>query len=403
MQYLDCSSIIARMNKRHLLKELIDSLDASPAVALLGCRQVGKTTLAFEVSKHLSKQVLYLDLESEQDRAKLAQPELYLKVHQDKLVILDEVHRAPNLFPVLRGLIDSARRDGRQAGLYLLLGSASLDLLKQAGETLAGRISYLSLNPFNILEVESKQLQRLWVRGGFPDSFLAKSDTLSVRWRQDFIRSYLERDIPQFAPRISTETLRRFWGMLAHHQGELLNTAQLARNLGIDNKTAANYLDLLIDLLLVRRLQPWHANTGKRLTKAPKVYVRDSGIIHALLQIADEESLLSHPVLGKSWECFVIENILNIAPNGVQGYFYRSSGGAEIDLILVWPNGDLWAIEIKRSLVPKLERGFYSACNDLQPARKYVVYAGEEQYPIANDIEAISLTGLCRLLASDTV
>lgn len=403
MQYLDCSSIIARMNKRHLLKELIDSLDVSPAVALLGCRQVGKTTLAFEVSKHLSKQVLYLDLESEQDRAKLAQPELYLKAHQDKLVILDEVHRAPNLFPVLRGLIDSARRDGRQAGLYLLLGSASLDLLKQAGETLAGRISYLSLNPFNILEVESKQLQRLWVRGGFPDSFLAKSDTLSVRWRQDFIRSYLERDIPQFAPRISTETLRRFWGMLAHHQGELLNTAQLARNLGIDNKTAANYLDLLIDLLLVRRLLPWHANTGKRLTKAPKVYVRDSGIIHALLQIADEESLLSHPVLGKSWECFVIENILNIAPNDVQGYFYRSSGGAEIDLILVWPNQDLWAIEIKRSLTPKLERGFYSACNDLLPARKYVVYAGEEQYPIANDIEAISLTGLCRLLASDTV
>lgn len=391
------------MNKRHLLKELIDSLDSSPAVALLGCRQVGKTTLAFEVSKHLSKQVLYLDLESEQDRAKLAQPELYLKAHQDKLVILDEVHRAPNLFPVLRGLIDSARRDGRLAGLYLLLGSASLDLLKQAGETLAGRISYLSLNPFNILEVQSKQLQRLWVRGGFPDSFLAKSDNLSVRWRQDFIRSYLERDIPQFAPRISTETLRRFWGMLAHHQGELLNTAQLARNLGVDNKTAANYLDLLIDLLLVRRLLPWHANTGKRLTKAPKVYVRDSGIIHALLQIADEESLLSHPVLGKSWECFVIENILNIAPNNVQGYFYRSSGGAEIDLILVWPNQDLWAIEIKRSLTPKLERGFYSACDDLQPVRKYVVYAGDEQYPIANDIEAISLTGICRLLASDTV
>ncbi len=390
------------MNKRHLLKELIDSLDSSPAVALLGCRQVGKTTLAFEVNKHLSKQVLYLDLESEQDRAKLAQPELYLKAHQDKLVILDEVHRAPNLFPVLRGLIDSARRDGRQAGLYLLLGSASLDLLKQAGETLAGRISYLSLNPFNILEVESKQLQRLWVRGGFPDSFLAKSDNLSVRWRQDFIRSYLERDIPQFAPRISTETLRRFWGMLAHHQGELLNTAQLARNLGVDNKTAANYLDLLIDLLLVRRLLPWHANTGKRLTKAPKVYVRDSGIIHALLQITDEESLLSHPVLGKSWECFVIENILNIAPNNVQGYFYRSSGGAEIDLILVWPNQDLWAIEIKRSLTPKLERGFYSACDDLQPVRKYVVYAGDEQYPVANDIEAISLTGICRLLASDT-
>lgn len=386
------------MNERYLTTDLLESLSNAPAVALLGCRQVGKTTLAFELAKHIQKPTLYLDLESEQDRAKLAQPELYLREHQDKLVILDEIHRAPNLFPVLRGLIDSARRAGNNTSLYLLLGSASLDLLKQAGETLAGRVAYLELNPFNILEVESQQLETLWARGGFPQSFLATTDARSLRWRQDFIRSYLERDIPQFAPRISTETLRRFWGMLAHHQGELLNTAQLARNLGIDNKTAANYLDLLVDLLLVKRLQPWHANIGKRLIKTPKIYVRDSGIIHALLNIPDKETLLGHPVVGKSWECFVIENILNTAPTGVVGYFYRTSGGAEIDLVLAWPNGDLWAIEVKRSLNPKLERGFYSACDDIKPARKFVVYAGQEEYALAENIRAISLNDICSLL-----
>lgn len=386
------------MNERYLTTELVESLSNASAVALLGCRQVGKTTLALELSKHIQKPTLYLDLESEQDRAKLAQAELYLHEHQDKLVILDEIHRAPNLFPVLRGLIDSARRAGNNTSLYLLLGSASLDLLKQAGETLAGRVAYLELNPFNILEVESQQLDALWTRGGFPQSFLALSEARSLRWRQDFIRSYLERDIPQFAPRISAETLRRFWGMLAHHQGELLNTAQLARNLGIDIKTARSYLDLLVDLLLVKRLQPWHANIGKRLVKAPKVYVRDSGIIHALLNIPDKETLLGHPVVGKSWECFVIENILNTAPADVVGYFYRTSGGAEIDLVLAKPNGDLWAIEIKRSLNPKLERGFYSACDDIKPARKFVVYAGQEEYALAEDIRAISLIDICQLL-----
>lgn len=386
------------MIQRQLLPILIDRLNAAPAVALLGCRQVGKTTLAFALGQHFSKPTLYLDLESEQDRAKLAQPELYLSNHHDKLVILDEIHRVPHLFPVLRGLIDRAKREGNNTALYLLLGSASLDLLKQAGETLAGRINYLALNPFDVLEIPIEQTPTLWVRGGFPDSFLAKSDALSLRWRQDFIRSYLEREVLQFAPRISTETLRRFWGMLAHNQGQLLNTAQLARNLGIDNKTASHYLDLLVELLLVKRLPPWHANVGKRLIKAPKIYVRDSGILHALLQIADHETLLGHPILGQSWECYVIEIILNTAPEGVQGYFYRTSGGAEVDLVLAWPNGKLWAIEIKRSLTPKIERGFYSACEDLQPERKYVVYAGEETYPIAQDIDAISLTGLCKLV-----
>ncbi len=389
---MELLSIIARMIKRAIYVKLADAVAHSPAVALLGPRQVGKTTLALEIGQHYNS--LYLDLESEQDRAKLAQPELYLADHQDKLVIIDEVHRAPGLFPVLRGLIDQGRRSGRRSGQYLLLGSASLDLLKQSGETLAGRITYLELAPFNVLETQALPHDDLWVRGGFPDSLLAFDATRSLRWRQDFIRTYLERDIPQFGPRIAAETLRRFWSMLAHHQGGLLNAAQFARNLGVDVKTAAGYLDLLVDLLLVRRLPSWHANMGKRLVKSPKVYVRDSGLVHALLNIADKETLLAHPIVGQSWECFVIESLLSCAPAEVQGHFYRSSGGAEIDLLLSWPDGGLWAIEIKRSLNPKVERGFHAACADLSPTRKFIVYAGAERYRIATDIEAISLAAL---------
>ena len=386
------------MISRRLTPLLNDAIGHMPAVALLGPRQVGKTTLALEVGRGFN--ALYLDLESEQDRAKLAQPELYLADHQDQLVILDEVHRAPGLFPVLRGLIDKARRAGRNAGQYLLLGSASLDLLKQSGESLAGRIAYLELAPFNVLETPSLPNDELWVRGGFPDSLLAPDAARSLRWRQDFIRTYLERDIPQFGPRIAAETLRRFWGMLAHHQGGLLNTAQFARNLGVDAKTAASYLDLLVDLLIVRRLPAWHANIGKRLVKSPKVYVRDSGLAHALLAIPDKETLLAHPVVGQSWECFVIENLLVNAGDKAQGYFYRTSGGAEIDLLLAWPDGSLWAVEIKRSLSPKVERGFHAACEDLAPVRKFVVYPGQERYRIAPDIETISLSDLAAMVAA---
>lgn len=386
------------MLNRDLTPGLRDAIANNPAVALLGPRQVGKTTLALEVGQSFG--ALYLDLESEQDRAKLAQPELYLADHQDKLVILDEVHRTPGLFPVLRGLIDRARRAGRRSGQYLLLGSASLDLLKQSGESLAGRVAYLELAPFNVLETQSLHIDDLWVRGGFPDSLLATDSVRSLRWRQDFIRTYLERDIPQFGPRIAAETLRRLWVMLAHHQGGLLNVAQFARNLGVDGKTAAAYLDLLVDMLIVRRLPPWHANLGKRLVKSPKVYVRDSGLVHALLNIPDKESLLAHPVVGQSWECFAIENLLVCAGDKAQGYFYRTSGGAEIDLLLVWPDGSLWAVEIKRSLMPKVERGFHAACADLKPTRKFVLYPGQERYPVAEGVEAISLQELARLVAT---
>ena len=391
------------MIERRLTPLVMKRLHEAPAVVLLGPRQVGKTTLALEVGR--KQGALYLDLESEADRARLSEPELYLADRLDRLVILDEIHRVPQLFLALRGLIDRARRAGRRVGLYLLLGSASLEMLKQSGESLAGRVSYLELSPFDILEVTESAgdavADRLWLRGGFPDSFLAADEAQSLRWRQDFIRTYLERDIPQFGRRIPAEMLRRFWVMLAHNQSGLLNVAQLARNVGVDAKTAASYIDLLTDLLLVRRLPAWYANVGKRLVKSPKIFVRDSGIVHALLAITDKDTLLSHPVVGASWEGFVIENLLTVAPEGIQGYFYRTSGGAEIDLLLHFPDGRLWAVEVKRSLAPRPERGFHSGCADLNPVRRFVVYPGAETYPLSKDIQAIPLRELASLLAEE--
>lgn len=377
------------MIERRIAAQLTERLDTTPAVALLGPRQVGKTTLARTIGDQ--RPSLYLDLESDADRARLADPELYLAGHEDKLVILDEVHRLPGLFQILRGLIDEGRRKGRRAGRFLLLGSASLDLLHQSGESLAGRISYLEMGPINGLEVPSEDLPSLWNRGGFPDSFLAPDDRLSQRWRQDFVRTYLERDVPMLGPRIPAETLRRFWTMLAHHQSGLLNAAEFARALGVDGKTVAAYLDLLVDLLLVRRLEPWHANAGKRLVKSPRVYVRDSGLVHTLLGLASLEDVLGHPVAGTSWEGFVIETMITAAPEGTQANFYRTAAGAEIDLLLTLPGGALWAIEVKRSLAPTLERGFHQACADLNPQRRIVVYPGSESYPLREGIEVTPL------------
>ena len=372
-------------------------LEGYPAVALLGPRQVGKTTLALEIARAVDS--VYLDLESPSDRARLSDPELYLSDHEDRLVILDEVHRVPDLFQSLRGLIDRGRRRGRLAGRFLLLGSASMDLLRQSGETLAGRIAYIELNPFDVLEIGTGDHDALWVRGGFPDSFLARGDSRSLTWRENFVRTYLERDVPQLGPRIPAETLRRFWMMLAHTQGGLLNAASLARGLGVGGKTIHRYLDLLVDLLLVRRLPPWQSNAGKRLVKSPKTYVRDSGIVHALLGIGSKEELLGHPVVGPSWEGFVIESLLAAAPERAEASFYRASGGAEVDLVLKLPGRAPWAVEIKRSLTPRPSRGFHSACEDIGPEAKFVVYPGEQRYRIAEDIEALGPVDLAEEIA----
>ncbi len=382
------------MIERRVAPEVTALLDQAPAVALLGPRQAGKTTLALAIAE--GRPSVYLDLESTADRARLAEPALYFADHAEELIILDEIHRAPGLFEALRGVIDQVRREGRGAGRFLLLGSAAIDLLAQSGESLAGRIAFIELAPFDVTEVGERQLDQLWVRGGFPDSFLAANDAISLRWRQDFIRTYLERDIPQLGPRIPAETLRRLWTMFAHHQGGLLNAAQLARGLGVSGTTIAHYLDLMVDLLLARRLPPRLPNAGKRLVRSPKVYVRDSGLVHTLLGLTDKEAVLGHPVAGSSWEGMAIENLLAAAGQQVQGSFYRTSHGAEVDLVLTWPGGEEWAVQIKRSLAPTLERGFHSALADLAPQRALVVYPGAESYRLAPSVQAIGLAELCK-------
>lgn len=394
------------MYSRFVTPQIQLALQDAPAVVLLGPRQIGKTTLAYELSQPGG---IYLDLESFEDRSKLTNVEQYLRARQNQLVVLDEVQRLPTLFEPLRGLIDHARRqhalDPRigSTGLYLLLGSASLDLIQKTSETLAGRVAFMELSGLHRLELPPDLWDALWLRGGFPQSVLATSGAASVRWRRDFCRTYLERDVAQFAPRIAADMLRRFWTMLAHLQASTVNVAQMARNLGVDTRTAGSYLDLLVDLLLVRKLPSWHINQGKRLVKSPKIYIRDSGLLHSLLGITDADSLLSHPVVGASWEGHVVESLLAVAPPGVSASFYRSSAGAEIDLLLTWPDGAHWAIEVKRSTTPKVERGFHSACQDILPAKKWLVYPGTQAYPLGNDITCMPLDLAMRALCQSGV
>lgn len=387
------------MYKRQTHHFVQSALESQAAVVLLGPRQVGKTTLALDIASEQPS--VYLDLERDADRQILTEPDLYLDEQAGKLVILDEVQQMPGLFKSLRGQIDQRRRAGFRAGQFLLLGSASNVLLQQSAESLAGRVRYIEMPPLQLTEVGADQLNALWLRGGFPDSFMASSDQASMDWRLDFLRTYLERDIPALGPRIPAATLRRFWTMLAHVQGGLLNASALAEGLGVSGQTIGRYLDLLVDLMLVRRLQPWHENVGKRLVKSPKVYVRDSGVVHALLSIGTIEGLLGHPVVGGSWEGFCIEALLAAAPTGTEPFFYRTSAGAELDLVLRLPGGDIWAVEIKRTTAPKVSRGFYVGAEDIKASRKLLIYAGEHDVPVAEGVRAMPLEqgiGLLRAL-----
>lgn len=394
-------------------------------MALLGPRQVGKTTLAHAAATACEAQglsTLYLDAESASDRLRLADPEDFLLRHDDRLVILDEIHRLPGIFQTLRGLIDRGIRRGRDAGRFLLLGSASESLLRQSGESLAGRVAYLELAPFDPLEIDTsgaanldvtagrvgaarepnggEALDRLWVRGGFPRSFLARSDEASRIWRQNLIRTYLERDIPEFGLRVPAETLRRLWTMLAHHHGSPLNLSNIARGLDVSSVTVSRHLDLFTDLLLVRRLAPWSANVRKRLIRTPKVYLRDTGLLHALLGLGDLDELLGNPIVGSSYEGFVIESLINAAPEGAEAFFYRTVVGAEIDLLLRLPGRRLYAIEVKRSLAPRLKSGFHIACADVAPTHRFVVYPGRERYALGQGVTVVSLPDLCREIAN---
>lgn len=375
---------------------VLSALESQAAVVLLGPRQVGKTTLALEIAE--SRPSVYLDLERDADRQILAEPDLYLDELSGTLVILDEVQQVPGLFKSLRGQIDTRRRKGFRTGQFLLLGSASNVLLHQSAESLAGRVRYIEMPPLLLDEVGQDRLNELWLRGGFPDSFQAVSDRASLGWREDFLRTYLERDIPALGPRIPATTLRRFWTMLAHAQGGLLNAAALAEGLGVSGQTIGRYLDLLVDLMLVRRLAPWHENVGKRLVKSPKVYVRDSGLVHALLGLGSLENLLGHPVVGGSWEGFCIETLIAAAPAGTEPFFYRTSAGAELDLVLRLPAGETWAIEIKRTTALKVSRGFHMAVEDIKADRKLLVFAGDRIVPAGDGLRAMPLDAAVALL-----
>ena len=386
------------MITRQYLSMLSQRLQESPAVVLLGPRQVGKTTLALQLSEQWPGGSTYLDLERPADRLRLDDADAFLRAQGRKLVILDEIHRMPGLFEVLRGIIDERRRTGQRFGHFLLLGSASLDLMQQSSETLAGRVAYVDLGPIQALEWAPNNLDTLWLRGGFPESLLAANDAASLRWREDFVRSYLQRDVPMFAPRLPAETVGRLWTMLAHQQGALLQQSRLASGLGVSSPTLDRYIDLLVDLQLVRRLRPWSGNTGKRLVKAPKVYVRDSGLVHALLGLETLHDLAGHPVCGMSYEGFCIDNLLAAAGNMVTPYTYRTHAGAEIDLLLE-RGGKAWmAIEIKRSTSPSLSKGFEIACDDLGITQRHVVYPGTDSFPMRRGTQAIGLVELMRRL-----
>ena len=388
------------MIPRQALSDLQDKLRRAPAVVLLGPRQVGKTTLALEAARAWPQQAIYLDLERPADRLKLDDADGFLRMQGEKLVILDEIHRMPGLFEILRGIIDERRRAGQRFGHFLLLGSASLDLMQQSSETLAGRVAYLEITPVHALELRDQApgADTLWLRGGFPDSLLAGSDADSLRWREDFVRSYLQRDVPMFAPRLPAQTIGRLWTMLAHQQGALLQQSRLASGLGVSSPAVERYIDLLVDLQLVRRLRPWSGHVGKRLVKAPKVFVRDSGLVHALLGIGSLHDLSGHPVCGPSYEGFCIENLVAAAGPQCTPYSYRTHTGAEIDLVLERAGQPWMAIEIKRSTAPTLSKGFDIACDDLKIERRFVVYPGAESYPLRHGAQAVGLVELMQTL-----
>ena len=376
------------LDRPEYVQLITDRLEDSPIVGLPGPRQAGKTTLARMIADTLPETDVHVfDLESPADLARLTNPELALSPLQG-LVVLDEIQRMPELFPVLRVLADRPETPAR----FLILGSASPELLKGAGESLAGRISFVDVSGFSLSEVGSEHLQDRWWRGGFPRAYLAKSDETCRQWHEDFFRTFLERDIPQLGITIPAATLRRFWTMIAHFHGQIWNAAELARSLGSSEPTARRYLDILCGTYVVRQLPPWFENLKKRQVKAPKVYIRDSGVCHALLGIEDRTALASHPKVGASWEGFALEQILSVTGDR-NAYFWATHAGAELDL-LVFHKGKRLGFEFKYSEKPSTTKSMHAAAEDLDLDHLYVVHPGKHQFPLTETITAIPLPEL---------
>ncbi|HSQ41362.1 MAG TPA: ATP-binding protein [Fibrobacteraceae bacterium] len=376
-------------NKRSDVSKILQGLQENPIVGILGPRQCGKSTLAKMVLADIPDS-LYLDLERPSDLAKLSDPELFLRHAGQRLVCLDEIQRKPELFPLLRSLVDESDRNGQ----FLVLGSASPDLLKQGSETLAGRIAFVELGPFSAEEWEGP-IEALWVQGGFPRSIL-KGAEASFRWRQEFVSTFLERDLANLGFPFPAETLRRLWRMLAYAQGGLLNHSRIGESLGVSHTTIRRYIDALSGTFMVRQLEPWAGTSGRRLIRAPKVFVRDSGIVHALLGLRKYEDLLGWPQCGASWEGFVLDQLWMVG-KGWDFRFYRDSGGSEIDIVMQKGLRTL-AVECKLSAAPKVERGFWSACEQVKPDTRWIIAPVQEAYPYREDVEALPIREAMRRL-----
>ena len=382
------------MFQRKSTLEIRQQLGLSPAVAILGARQIGKTTLAKQIAAQFPDSI-YLDLENAQARAKLDQADVFFEANRHRLVVLDEIQNAPELFSTMRGEIDADRRPGR----FLILGSASFKLLQQS-QSLAGRLALVDMAPLLLNEVHQsfQDIQTLWVRGGFPGSYTAPQDDASWLWRDAFVRHFLHTDLPALGINVEPELMRRFWRMVAHLHGQLFNASSIAASLGVSSPTVTRYLDHLVQSLMLRRLEPFHANLGKRLVKSPKIYVRDSGLLHYLLGMRNVHDLMGHPNTGASWEGFCIEQICNHLPTGASVSFYRTAAGAELDVV-VETGRETTGFEIKFSSAPKVSKGFWQACEDIGVHQAYVMAPVQEGWAMAKDVQVVSPLDIPMLLS----
>lgn len=377
------------MISRMITGSLQESMAFFPVTGIIGPRQVGKTTLAKHLMTESLKESIYVDLENPADQAMLSDPILFFNQNQEKCVVLDEVQRMPELFPILRSMVDQYRTNSR----FIILGSASPELIRDSSESLAGRIMYEELAPFSLPEVNHiKDIFFHWFNGGFPDAFMAPTASLRRKWLAAFIQSYTERDLPMLGLDINRSLIRRLWTMLAHLHGNILNMNNLSRSLEVSSTSIKKYISFLEEAFLVRQLYPYHANVKKRLVKSPKVYIRDSGILHHLLNIPDYQSLTSNPVIGPSWEGYVVEQISHLIDHETEMYYYRTHDGAECDLILVKGNQPFLALEIKYTSTPKISRGLTQAFHDIRAPENFIITPGSKNYMIRDDIRVCSLT-----------